>query len=61
MGSVSAGFSTFLSTVSYVPLADNQQWKFLFDKPEIGEHWSPSDSWTSRVGSCDFWKLPGIC
>lgn len=43
-GSVSLGFSACLSTVSCVLLdAANQQLESLFDKPEIGEHWSPRD------------------
>ena len=50
-GSGSLGFARFLSTVSCLFLdAADQPLKSLFDKREIGEHWSPRDFWDLRGG-----------
>lgn len=48
-GVASIRFPTFLPRSSTLLNAANQQWKSLFDRPELGECWGPSDSWTSRV------------
>lgn len=57
MGSACLRFSTSCVLLNNV----NQQSKSFFDAPEIGKCWSPSDLLDfGGVGSCDFWKLPGV-